>query len=553
MTLIDVIVGTALVLIIFLALFGVLRASLLLTTLIKDEATANAIANNQVEYIRSLPYASVGTVGGIPSGNIAQNATTTEDGINYGVRTFIDNYNDPSDTSGNIDYKRIKVTVSYQLDNRTWQETLNSNYAPLGLNGASTGGAIEIAVVNALGSPVAGASVTITNASTSPTVNLTTYSNASGLVILPGAATSTQYFVSVTKSGYSTAQTYARTLTNQNPTPGYLTIVQGQTTSSTFAIDVLGLLTLNTFSPIATSTWSDTFANSSELVSLTNTTASGGSLTLTGGAGSGSAVSTTTVPAYLASWGAVNGTINAPTGTTAVVHVVNGSGSLIPDTVLPGNAAGFTSFPINLYSVSTTTYPALALSAALTTSSTTTVPSLNGWSISYQAGPIPLPNVSFTLTGAKTIGTTGAGAPIYKTTVSGTTGSGASIGESLEWDSYSLYIPSYDIVNACGVPPYALSPGASISESLILGPQTSNSALISVTDDMGNLIPGASVTLSRSGYSQTVITSSCGTAYFGGLTSASDYTVAISDSGYTSTNATGVSISGDTLYSISFP
>jgi hypothetical protein len=563
MTLIDVVIGTALVVVIFMALFGSLRASILLSTLIKDEATANAIAVSQMEYLRSLPYASVGTVGGIPAGTVPQNATTTEDGLSYGVRTFVDYYDDPADGTGvndtngiTTDYKRIKVTVSYTVGSKVWQETLVSDYAPPSIETTLNGGTLQIVVVNAVGAPVPGASVTITNASTSPTVNLTTFSDANGLVYLPGAATSTQYTVSVTKAGYSTAQTYARTITNQNPTPGYLTVVQSQTTSSTFAIDVLGSITLNTFSPIATSTFSDAFVDTSKLATLTNTAAAGGALTLSGVVGnyssSGTALSTTTTPAYLASWGAVNGAISTPAGTTAVVHVVDGTGNLLPDTVLPGNAAGFTSFPINLYSVSTTTYPSLALSAALTTSSTSTTPSLTSWSLSYQVGPVPLPYIGFTLTGAKTIGSTGGGAPIYKTIVGGNTGSTASNQQTLEWDSYSLSIPGYDIEDVCGVPPYSLSPGAALNESIILGTQTSNSALVSVTDSSGNLIPGVSVTLSRSGYSKTVTTSGCGTAYFGGLTSATDYMVSISKAGYTSTNATNVAISGETLYAMSF-
>ena len=563
MTLIDVVVGTALVLIIFLALFGALRASILLSTLIKNEATANAIAVNQIEYLRSLPYSSVGTVGGIPAGAIPQNATTTEDGVNYNVRTFVDYYDDSADGTGagdtngiTTDYKRIKVTVSYTIGAKSWQETLVSNYAPPGIETTLNGGTLQIAVVNAGGSPVAGASVTITNASTSPTVNLTTFSDVNGFVTLPGAATSTQYTVSVTKAGYSTAQTYARAGTNQNPTPGYLTVVKSTTTSATFAIDVLGTLTVDSFSPIATSTFSDSFANASKLATLTNTAAGGGALTLSGGAGnyalSGTAVSVATTSPYLVSWGAVNGTRSAPGGTTAIIQVVDGTGTPLPNSVLPGNSTGFTTFPINLYSVSTSTYPSLALSTAFTTSATSTTPSITNWSLSFRAGPIPLPNVGFTLTGAKTIGTTGAGAPIYKTSVTANTGSAASNQQTLEWDSYSLLVPSYDIEDACGVPPYALSPGASIIESLILGPQTSNSALVSVTDSSGNLVPGTTVTLSRTGYTSTVTTSACGTAYFGGVTAGSSYTVSISKTGYTSTNDTGVSISGETLYAISF-
>jgi type II secretory pathway pseudopilin PulG len=564
MTLIDVIVGTALMLIVFLALFGLLRTSLKVSTFIKTQSTAIAIANNQIEYIRSLPYTSVGTVGGIPSGSIPQNSTTTEDGASYGVRTFVDYYDDPADGTGvndtngiTTDYKRIKVTVTYGSGATARQVVLNSVYAPLGIETTVGGGTLQIIVVNAAGSPVPGATVQITNASTTPTVNLNTFSNSAGVVYLPGATASSQYVITVSKAGYSTAQTYARDLNNQNPTPGYLTVSQNLTTSSTFAIDVLGLLTLETFSPSSSGAFTDSFADASKLTTLTNTTAGGGALTLTGPSGSypasGTAISTTTTPTSLYSWGVASSTMTRPSGTTAIVQVLDGSGHLIPDSVLPGNAAGFSTFPVNLSGISTTTYPSLALSASLTTSSNTVTPSLTGWSITYQNAPVPLPNVGFTLTGAKTIGTTGGGAPIYKTTVNGNTGTSNASSLSLEWDSYSLAISGYDVQNACGSPPYALSPGASLTEALTLGTRTTNSALITVTDSAtGNVVPGASVTLSRSGYTKTVTASSCGAAYFGNLTSASDYSVLISAPGYTNNTDTGVTISGQTFYATSF-
>ncbi len=138
MTLIDVVVGTALVLIIFLGLLGTLRVSVMLSSLVKSQTAATAIANNQMEYIRSLPYDSVGTVGGIPSGSIPQNSTVVQDSVSYTVRTFISYYDDPADgtdvTDSNgitTDYKRIKVSVSYSASGGTpRQVTLVSNYAP---------------------------------------------------------------------------------------------------------------------------------------------------------------------------------------------------------------------------------------------------------------------------------------------------------------------------------------------------------------------------------------------------------------------------------------
>lgn len=562
-SLIDVVVGTSLLVIVFLTLFGLLHASLVLSILIKNEATATAVANSQMEYLRSLPYDSVGTIGGIPSGKVPQNSTTTEDGVAYGVRTFIDYYNNTADDTGGTpdppgdtaDYKRLKVSVTYPAGTSRQQITLVSTYSPPGIENPVGGGTLQILAVNSVGAPVPGATVTVVNASTTPTVNLTTFSDSTGTVSLPGAATSTQYVVTVTKSGYSTAQTYARDSNNQNPTPGYLTVVNNQTTSATFAIDMLGQLTLKTLSPIATSTFNDAFTDASELVSQTNTVSGAGTLSLSGGTGnyppSGSAVSTTTAPAYLSIWGVASTTTVVPAGTTAVFHVLAASGALLPDSVLAGNAAGFTG-PVNLFGISTSTYPALALSANLTTNSVNTTPALTGWSLSYQVGPTPIPNVSFTLTGAKTIGTTGTGAAIYKTIVSDTTKSNGVDTLPLEWDLYSLAVPSYDVEDACGAPPFALPAGASLGESLILGPSTNNSMLVTVTDGTGNIVPGATVTLSRTGYSMTVTSSLCGNAYFGSLGPTNDYSVTIAKVGYATTTTTGITVDGHTFYGAAF-
>jgi hypothetical protein len=564
MTLIDVLIGTALVVIIFTGLFEALRVSVQLSSYIRIEAGAEAVGNNEMEYIRSLPYDSVGTVGGIPNGAIPQNSTVAQGGATYTVNTFVDYYDDPADGLGaadsngiTADYKQIKITVSYTVGTQSKQFVLTSTYSPPGLETTAGGGTLQILAVNAQGAPVVGATVQIINSAINPAVNLTDYTNVSGMLSLPGALPSTQYQVTVTKAGYSTALTYARDAINQNPTPGYLTVVVGQTTTSTFAIDQLASLTINTYSPAYTGTTSDTFIDASHLASQNQIATGANGLTLSGGPANylsvGSAISTTTSPNYLASWGALNATISTPSNTTASVQVLNGANSLpIPDSVLPGNSTGFTTFPIDLSGVSTTTYPSLALAANLTSTSMTVTPAITVWSISAQVGPIPFGNVAYTLNGAKTIGSTGGGAPIYKTTVSDTTSSTGTSAQYLEWDSYGLTIPNYNIKDACGVPPYALAPGLSYTESVIVVPQSANEALISVTDPGGAPLPGASVTLSRGGYTSTVQTSDCGNAYFGNISSATDYSVAITKTGYTPVTNTGVTIAGQTLYGISF-
>lgn len=557
-SLIDVIVGVFLVLVVFLTLFGMLRVSLLVSSVAKARAAATAVATSQMEFVRSLSYDAVGTVGGIPPGVVPQYATTTTDGSTFVTRTFIEYVDDEkdglgaADTTGiTTDYKRVKISTTYTLNNREREVALVSNVVPPGLETTTGGGTLKIDVVSAVGAPISGATVRVVNDALTPSVDVSTFSNVSGTVYLPGAATSTEYQVYVEKDGYSSAQTYVRDATNQNPTPGYLTVVKDQTTTGTFAIDTLATLTLRTYSPITSATSSDTFSGSGNVEGLANAAVVGGELTLSGAPGSypssGGARSTTTSPTYLSSWTSVGATLSAPPGTSVRVQVLDSAGALLPDAVLPGNSTGFTSFPVTLASVSTTTYPTLALGAELTSSDVMVAPSVLDWEIVYRAGPIPLPGVSLSLQGAKTIGSTGAGAPIYKSTIATTTSSTGVRSMSLEWDVYTLSVSGYDIEDACGAPPYTLSPGASSDNRLILGPATANALLVSVKDDVGANVPDASVTLSRTGYTSTVQTSACGTSYFGGVSGAS-YTITVEKAGYTTAVYTNVPVSGQTYY-----
>ena len=559
MSLIDVLVGSAITLIIFVALFGLLRASFTVSSLTKSKAIATTIAAAQLELVRSLEYDDVGTVGGIPNGAIEQTATSTHNGLTFVTRTFIRYIDDPSDGLGAsdetgiiTDYKQVKVTVSYTINNQERSVELISNQSPVGLETTVGGGTLQVNVVNAVGVAIAGAEVHIQNSSLTPAVDLTTFTNAAGLVFLPGAATSTDYRITVTKDGYSTAQTYARDTTNQNPTPGYLTVAENQTTSATFAIDLLADLTIRTLTPPETSTWEDSFDDASNIASASNAGASGGAIKLidsgAGYPGSGSVVSVTLTPSGLAQWLALDADLNPSASTQVSVQVVNASGTLLPDDVLPGNSTGFTSFPVSLAGVATSTYPALALRAVLESSAPAETPDLTRWSLSYETNATPIPNVSHTLRGAKTVGSTGAGAAIYKTTVSDTTGASGATTHSLEWDAYDLTLNGYDIVDACSSPPYALSPGVTIDSSLYLGTDSAHMLLVTVKDTAGAVVAGADVTLSRTGYSETVQTSSCGTAYFGDLAAGSAYTISLSKAGYSDTSFTGVSVSGNTFY-----
>lgn len=479
-TLVDVLVGSALVLIVFLGLFAIIRASLAVSSLAKLRNTATALATTRMEYVRSLDYGSVGTVGGIPSGVVPQFATSTIEGVEYVTRTFIEYADDPADGEGGLDengiitdYKHVKVSTAYTVNETQRDVTLVSNFAPPGIETTTGGGTLRIEVVNSLGAPVSGASVRIVNGAISPNVDVTTFSNASGIVYLPGAATSTQYEVEVTKSAYSTAKTYARDATNANPTPGFLTVAETQTTVGTFAIDQLASLTIRTFSPIAPDITRDSFDDASGITSSSNTSVAGGALSLSGVPGSypssGDAVSVSITPANLSAWTSASSTTLVPPGTTALLFIQDGSGNLLSDAVLPGNSSGFAG-EADLSSISTTTYPTLSLKAVLTSSDPNQTPTIFDWTLGYDAGPAPLPDVAFSLVGTKTIGSMTDGTPLYKTEISTTTDGTGTKTLELEWDLYQLVIPGFSIVSESLESPYEVSPGAVLNSDIILTP-----------------------------------------------------------------------------------
>ena len=550
--LIDTIVGIALLLVVFLALFGVLRASLTLSSLAKAKAAAVEVASTQMEYLRGISYDALGTVGGIPAGTVPQAATSTVDGIPYGVRSYVEYRDDPADGTGasdtnsvTTDYKTAKVTVSYSLYGLAKSVVLVSNFVPPGKESSTGGGTLSLHIVNASNANMSGASVQIVNASTSPAINFTTFSDTDGLVTIGGAATSSQYQIFVSRTGYSSAQTYTRTSQNVNPTPGYLTITKDHTTSATFAIDQLATLVLSSFSPATTTIFSDSFTNSSNIASQTNTQISGGALVLAANQFSGSALSLPISPSYLDGWGILQATLSAPAGTAVVVHIDDAAGIVIPDSALVGNSAGFSSFPVSLTGLSVASYPGLVLQADITRASTSTTPSLLDWSLSHTEGPTPLPNVAFTLTGAKTIGTTGTGAAIYKTIVTDTTGASAAKTETLEWDSYSLVLSALPLIESCPAKPYALTPASATTTAIISGTPTMNTLPVLVVNSASNAIPQAKVILTKSGYASTVTTSACGVSYFGGLSSGT-YSATVSATGHTTKVFSGLSVSGHT-------
>lgn len=564
MTLIEAVVGSAVMLIVFLAIFAAFQISIDLVFSTKAATSGTALVNERMEYIRGLSYDAIGTVGGIPAGSIPQVQQMTLNGIPYTVSTLVQYVDDPvdgldaSDNTGvTADYKIIRVSANWMVRNLPRTTFAVTTISPTGIETLTAGGTLRVNVFDTAAAPVSGASVHVVNASVSPAVDLTITTGTSGSIALPGAPPGSGYAVTVTKTGYSSAQTYAVTTENQNPNPGHVSIVNDTTTTLSLSIDRTGILRVLTFSPVGPGTFDDVFADVSKLSATSSTEVVGGSLQLESSGGNyasvGTAFSIPISPQYLSSWSSVTWDAATPAGTGASVSLYYWNGSayvIVPDSALAGNSAGFTSGSVNISALPIATYGSLQLRGALTSSDVAATPEIRSWAVSYTAGPTPLPNVPFTVHGTKTIGVSAQGAPIYKYDASLTTTQyGEWVIDPVDADLYVFSLPSgspYSISELC-TPVPSVSPGVELPVSITLSPATTNSLRVVATGN-GAQIANATVTVVGGAINQNKTTSACGQAFFGGIP-LNSYTVTVSAPGYQNAVET-LSVTGATVLSV---
>lgn len=561
-------------LVVFVGITGAFQLSVDVVTNNKARAGAIALANERQEYLRSLPYDSVGTVGGIPPGTVPQTESTELNGITYTRRTVVLWGDDPKDGAGAgdqngviTDFKEAKTEVSWiARSGGVRKVSLVTRVSPVGVEQLVPGGTLSLLVVNASAQPVSSAGVAIVNASVAPPINLTLYTDSSGMVSVIGVPAGAGYAITVGKSGYSTDQTYSVTAENTNPAPGHLTVALNQTTSAAFAIDVLGSKTVRSFLPIQNGAWDDLFDSEAKIAATTSVEVAGGSVVLAGGVGSyepsGEVQSVGIAPAYLAEWKTLSWTKTEPADTTLAVQVYDGGGAtLISDAQIAGNSTGLTASPVSLTGVSTSTHVGLVLKAQLTSGDPNRTPSLDSWQIDFDSGPTALANLAFSMRGSKTIGS-GPGGTVYKyNQIALTTGPSGSITlDTMEWDpAYAISVDgaatNYDVASSCNPQPESLTPGSGQTTFLYLAPHTTNSLLVDVRGTGGALIPNATVRLYRGAYDTAIVTDSCGQSFFSGLSvgtpgGGNPYSIDVSAAGYTNYTAADVSVSGTSRLSV---
>ena len=393
---------------------------------------------------------------------------------------------------------------------------------------------------------------------------MTRFTDSDGRATVLGVPPGAGYQIAVAKSGYSTARTYAASATNTNPMPAHLGVALDTTTAATFAIDLVSEKRIETYTPVATATTTETFSSGAGTASTSNTAIAGGVIRLAGGVGEypfeGTFISNVVSTSSLVAWKLFTWDASEPTNTAIYFQFYGSDGvTLLSDAQLPGNSGGFTVSPVNLSTISTSTFPGLVVRGRLTTGDASTTPSVDAWRLSYDSGPHPLGNVSFSLSGAKTIGTTAGGALIYKYEgVHATDATGVLALSDMEWDAYTITVPDttgYDVSSACGPQPETLMPNSSQITRLMLSPHTTNSLLVDVKTGGGVVIPNASVRLTRSSYDVTRTSDACGSAFWSSLSSGTvgggnAYTIEASASGYQAFTSSEVNVSGTSRLSI---
>lgn len=360
----------------------------------------------------------------------------------------------------------------------------------------------------------------------------------------------------VSKSGYSTDRTYGigEIATPEKP---HLMVLEGQLTEASFSIDKVSSFSVDTFSSWGTDNFSDSFLNEDKISQKSNTVIMSGKVTLAttteGYESAGYLTSVAISPADLMNWDKFTFTDDEPENTNLKYQIYYASSTnwyLIPDSDLAGNSLGFDSSPVDLSNLATTTYSQLKLRGNFSTIDASSTPTLYDWQVSWKTTvSTPIPNAAFNLKGAKIIGTDANEDPVYKYSITTSSGSnGHKDLTNLEWDSYTFSVnplSGLDLVGTSLSPqPINLAPNTTLPVTLYL--DAANSLLITLQDNQ-TLEPIFSGTVRLYkiplGYDKTQYTDEKGQTYFIPLEQAT-YNLEISAPGYAAAS-TNVWVSGD--------
>jgi prepilin-type N-terminal cleavage/methylation domain-containing protein len=570
-SLVEVLIVAVISTLVFGALLVSFKYSLELINHTRSKLSALSVANDRMEFFRSLPYDDVGVVSGFPAGTIPQNSTTTLNGIEFVERVRVDYVDDDADGLAGADanaiitdYKQLRLEYTWSIGNATSSIMLLSNIVPRSIETNVGGGTARINVLDADNTLLSGASVRLQSSSSTfsyDVTNITDASGASTFAVPADSGYSVEVTANISGNDYSTAQTYETTIANPTPVVTPFTVLEADISTLTFQIGELSDLDLTTYSSIIDNTYKEDFTDLLSVPASTDVTTVLGELVLEDTLGvydsSGIVYLGPITPVSLTEWRAIRVARDVPVSTVQTVQLFTGAGAgpftLISDVDLPGNAVGFTDNIVDISILEPLAYPTIYAGINLSTTDTSVTPSVDEASIFYRETKTTAANVDFDVRGNKIIGTDAGALPIYKYINSFTTdGSGEYPFIDLEFDDYVFTMTGgEDIASACSANPFAHQAGVNADLDLVLVGGAASTLRVAVVDAAGRELPGSSVNLTRTGYDVTVETDGCGQAFFtGGVGDNADYTIDVTAVGYVDESVTSFEVNADTITTI---
>jgi hypothetical protein len=474
-TLIEVIVGSALCLLVFLGIFGCYQLGLKVLGQSKARIIASAIATEKIEKFRSLPYHHVGIyeckdgfpecdpeieeqiIPGYPSGLIKKSEQLLRNNIEFSVDSVVEygiNCWDgvgaaglecpsgaddfcpeipcPKDECPN-DYKKIRIEVSWS--GRFGGKVVLDSLASPALSEQECqekGGFLIISTYDAFGEEIIGfPEIKVENTETSEIKTSAPENGRQVFVLAPGSAL---YKLLISKSGYTQEQTFksgdayqGRVIANTQYPYGNPNISEGIIEERTYYIDEQSVFNIQTLSPESADRFVDTFTDETKISEKNNIQISEGQAKLAKVDGeeyyhsSGYLISEEIFSDILVAWNNFYFSHSEPKNTDIIYQILFYDSVTEIWDVVPGFGA-ITESPMNLSSLDIETYPRLKIRGDFTTSDTNFSPTLEDWQITWTTSqPIPVGNVDFSLLMGtdlddvpKIIGTDGDGVPIYK-------------------------------------------------------------------------------------------------------------------------------------------
>lgn len=257
-TLIEGLVALAVFSIITLAFYSAFSNSARLILDSKRRLVAVAVANEQMEKLRNMPYANVGfddeatpsLQGTIPGSD--REKTITQSGATFTLRTTIQNIDDSFDgTEGGSpdddipnDSKEVIIDVLWGTD-VSQSIQLSTRFSSDSVESDSSGGNLLVVVSDSENTKISEAAVRVTNLDTSEQTLCLTSSTGECLFIGLDEETTPRYRVSIVKSGYEYFTTYDSTPTF-DPTNDHISVLAGQLQTKFYTVDRVYSIT---FSP----------------------------------------------------------------------------------------------------------------------------------------------------------------------------------------------------------------------------------------------------------------------------------------------------------------